>query len=400
MFDTAIAFLGEAGTTLLLLLGMLAVLGFRRPISVRDSIYVERSPEQVFSLIDFNSAEQGWHRGKVHVKLVDPSSRTYRFTYSSASGAAHSAQADFALLDHQPPHLIVAERRGLSSGVTANQLLGITARCQTEAGGSRVSLQYDWGPRTILAQLLARLELGGSLRRIKSFAETGKVDETHERRLSLLMAFVTAAVTLIGFGFFFGWTAAAILVFVVAVHEFGHLLAFRLIGQPWGRVIFIPFLGAIAMPRLPYRNQWEHAFSALMGPGFSVILLAPALFMPDGVQEVAHPLIYVTAALNGLNLLPALPLDGGHALRAIVESFKPGATKFAMAACAALIAGAAIILHLPILFAVALLTLFSSRQTPVDSLPAMTLAQNLVILTVYLGLAVLYSAFLWQLNAG
>jgi hypothetical protein len=71
-----------------------------------------------------------------------------------------------------------------------------------------------------------------------------------------------------------------------------------------------------------------------------------------------------------------------------------------MAACAALIAGAAIILHLPILFAVALLTLFSSRQTPVDSLPAMTLAQNLVILTVYLGLAVLYSAFLWQLNAG
>jgi len=254
--------------------------------------------------------------------------------------------------------------------------------------------------RELLAQLLARLELGGSLRRIKSVAETGKVDETHERRLSYLVAFVTAAVTLIGFGWFFGWIAAAILVFVVAVHEFGHLLAFRMIGQPWGRVIFIPFLGAIAMPRLPYRNQCEHAFSAIMGPGFSLILLLPALFLPEGLHDFATPLIYTTAALNGLNLLPALPLDGGHALRAIVESLKPGATKWVMAVCAALIAAAAILLHLPILFAVALLTLFSSRQPLGGNLPAMSLAESLLMLSTYLGLAVLYGSFLWKLNAG
>jgi Zn-dependent protease len=379
---------------------MLAVLGFRRPISVRDSIHVTRSPAQVFSLLDFNTPEQGWHRAKVNVRLIDPASRTYRFTYTTPSSVPHTSQADFALLQYQPPNLIVAERRGLPSGVTANQLLGITARCQDEAGGSRISLQYEWGPRTILAQLLARLELGGSLRRIKSFAETGKVDDTHERRLSLLVAFVTAAVTSIGFGWFFGWIAAAILLFVVAVHEFGHLLAFRLIGQPWGRVIFIPFLGAIAMPRLPYRNQREHAFSALMGPGFSILLLLPMLLIPDASQELAKPFIYVTAALNGLNLLPALPLDGGHALRAIVESLKPGATKLVMAACAALIAGAAILLHLPILFAVALLTLFSTRQPLGGNLPAMRFPESSGMLAAYLSLAAFYGATLWNLNMG
>jgi len=384
-----------------LLLGMLALLGFRRPISVRDSIFVARSPAQVFSLLDFNTPEQGWHRAKVNVKLVDSSSHTYRFTYNTTtSGAPHSSQADFALRQYQPPHLIVAERRGLPPGVTANQLLGITARCQDEAGGSRVSLQYDWGPRTILAQLLARLELGGSLRRIKSFAETGQVDDTHERRLSLLVAFVTAAATLAGFGLFFGWIAAAILVFVVAIHEFGHLLAFRMIGQPWGRIIFIPFLGAIAMPRLPYRNQCEYAFSALMGPAFSVILLLPLLFLPDASQEFARVIVFVTAALNGLNLLPALPLDGGHALRAIVESLKPDAAKLVMAACAALIAGAAILLHLPILFAVALLTLFSSRQLLGSRLSAMNLAESATVFVAYLGLGLIYGGFLWKLNVG
>jgi Zn-dependent protease len=203
---------------------------------------------------------------------------------------------------------------------------------------------------------------------------------------------------LIGFGWFFGWVAAALLLFVVAIHEFGHLLAFRLIGQPWGRVIFIPFLGAIAMPRLPYRDQREHAFSALMGPGFSVILLLPSLFMSEAWQELAKPLLYCTAALNGLNLLPALPLDGGHALRAIVESVKPGAMQMVMAACAAVIAGAAIVLHLPILFAVALLTLFSSRQPVGGGLSAMNLAESLVMLTAYLGLAALYCAVLFKLN--
>jgi membrane-associated protease RseP (regulator of RpoE activity) len=137
-----------------------------------------------------------------------------------------------------------------------------------------------------------------------------------------------------------------------------------------------------------------------MGPGLSVILLLPALFVSEGLQDFAAALTYVTAALNGINLLPALPLDGGHALRAMVESLKPGATQWVLALCAALIAGAAIILHLPILFAVALLTLFSSRQAPVDNLPAMSLAQAVAMLAAYLGLAALYGAVLWQLNAG
>ena len=44
-------------------------------------------------------------------------------------------------------------------------------------------------------------------------------------------------------------------------------------------MIFLPFLGALAMPRLPYETQAQAVFSALMGPGFS-LLLAFAITLP------------------------------------------------------------------------------------------------------------------------
>jgi Zn-dependent protease len=86
-------------------------------------------------------------------------------------------------------------------------------------------------------------------------------------------------------------------------------------------MIFLPFLGALAMPRLPYETQAQAVFSALMGPGFS-LLLAFALSLPF-VLGVTLPAWLVTAGvvvigLNLFNLLPVEPLDGGVALRSIL----------------------------------------------------------------------------------
>ncbi|MEP6826885.1 MAG: hypothetical protein ABJA10_02295, partial [Aestuariivirga sp.] len=123
----------------------------------------------------------------------------------------------------------------------------------------------------------------------------------------------------IGFGP--GMVAAAIVVLVLFVHEFGHILAFRLIGQPWGRIVFLPFLGAIAVPRLRYETQAQSVFSALMGPGFSIALLIICSF-GVGLQPLAALLLGViglaTAGINLFNLLPIEPLDGGVALRPIL----------------------------------------------------------------------------------
>jgi Zn-dependent protease len=85
-------------------------------------------------------------------------------------------------------------------------------------------------------------------------------------------------------------------------------------------MMFLPFLGAIALPRLPFETQSQAVFAALMGPGFSTILAiicaAPALW---GGQ--IHPLVVflglLTVGINLFNMVPAEPLDGGIALRTI-----------------------------------------------------------------------------------
>jgi Zn-dependent protease len=263
------------------------------------------------------------------------------------------------VIERSPPNHLMAIRHGLGRRVT-NQLLKLDASVADMPGGSRLTLQYDWGPRSLLAQILARMDLRASLDRIKSVAETGKVDHTRESRLAILVAIATGAISVIAFGLFLGWYSAALLIVVLSVHEFGHLVAFRMIGQPWGRILFIPFLGALAVPRLPFRNEREHAFAALMGPGFSLLLLAAGFIM--GFMGVPHAsqLIFVTALINGLNLLPVLPLDGGHAAQSILQSFFPRNIRSGLTICAILIAAASFFTMQPILLAVALIAAFGA----------------------------------------
>jgi hypothetical protein len=117
-------------------------------------------------------------------------------------------------------------------------------RLAPEGEGTRLSLIYEWGPRPLLAQLLARTDLWGSVYRIKGLAETGASDFRTDALISVAVAVITGFVSLATFVFAFGWLIAPLLVAALLVHEFGHLLAYRLIGQPWGRLIFLPFLWA------------------------------------------------------------------------------------------------------------------------------------------------------------
>jgi Zn-dependent protease len=173
----------------------------------------------------------------------------------------------------------------------------------------------------LLAQLLARADLWGSVYRIKGMAETGVPDFRTDTLITAGVALATGAVTLATFAFAFGAGIAAILVGALLVHEFGHLLAYRLIGQPWGRMVFLPFLGAVAVPRIGFTTQAQLVFAALMGPGFSVlipVLVAMHVLLSLPGQELAIAMGIVSVALNLFNLLPVEPLDGGLALRSIM----------------------------------------------------------------------------------
>ena len=87
------------------------------------------------------------------------------------------------------------------------------------------------------------------------------------------------------------------------------------------------------MPRLPYETQAQAVFSALMGPGFS-LLLAFAITLPV-LLEIALPAWLVTAGvvvigLNLFNLLPVEPLDGGVALRSVLAKLMGPSARFGL----------------------------------------------------------------------
>jgi Zn-dependent protease len=134
---------------------------------------------------------------------------------------------------------------------------------------------------------------------------------------------------------------ALLMVGALFVHEFGHLLAYRLIGQPWGRMLFLPFLGAIAVPRLGFTTQGQSVFSALMGPAFSVVVpVICALAIWGGAEasrDVWVMVGLVVAALNLFNLLPVEPLDGGVVLRSVFGRLLGPYARFGLMAVGGLI---------------------------------------------------------------
>ena len=156
---------------------------------------------------------------------------------------------------------------------------------------------------------------------------------------------ITGALTFASFFALFGFSAAAILVALLLLHELGHAAAFKWLGLPVKGIYFVPFFGAAAVSTGRYRNEAERGFAALIGPGLSIA--STALFL-SLAQETLSPLCIelalVSAFLNGFNLLPVLPLDGGHVAQALLSRLGTRAARIFH--IVALLLGAALALYL------------------------------------------------------
>ena len=178
------------------------------------------------------------------------------------------------------------------------------------------------------------------------------------------IAAVTGALTFMSFFALFGFSAAAILLGLLLIHELGHVAAFLWLGLPVKGIYFVPFFGAAAVSTERYRSEAERGFVALMGPGLS--LASTAIFL-SLAQETRDPLFtqltLTSAFLNGFNLLPVLPLDGGHVAQALLSRSGPKPARlFHMLA---LLSGAALALYFELYLLVALILLVAPlvRQT-------------------------------------
>lgn len=164
------------------------------------------------------------------------------------------------------------------------------------------------------------------MRRLAAWAETGQVPRgglVFEHPLSQVgFAVLSALLIWPLFGLTTaGFTAAALLTTVIAVHELGHVAAFRIVGHRSARMIFLPLLGGIAIGGRPYDKKFEVAFVALMGPGFSAFLVAAFMLaayeLGRGWNLLAVTIAGLLALFNLANLLPLWRFDGAQVLRQI-----------------------------------------------------------------------------------
>jgi Zn-dependent protease len=198
-----------------------------------------------------------------------------------------------------------------------------------EDGKVRVALsrtdRYRGAAFLIFRYFALRRELG----KLKRWAETGKYragglfeHPASQVGFALLSVFIMWPIFGLNFG---GFVLAMVLTTVVALHELGHMAAFRVMGHRKVRMIFVPLLGGIAIGGRPYDSRFEVAFVALMGAGFSAFLVPLAIAacnysIGEGWRfsaSVFATLAGIAALFNVANLVPVWKFDGGQVLRQI-----------------------------------------------------------------------------------
>src|SRR4051812_43960033 len=128
----------------------------------------------------------------------------------------------------------------------------------------------------------------------------------------------TMLVSVAAYAFIWGWPFAAGFVALLFVHESGHYLQLRREGVNPGRIVFIPFLGAVIGARSLGGNALAEARVGLAGPilgtlGAGVIAVAAIALDSDLLRALAFTGFF----LNLFNLAPVTPLDGGRAMAAM-----------------------------------------------------------------------------------
>lgn len=198
--------------------------------------------------------------------------------------------------------------------------------------GSRVTFEQTDNYRGLAFYLFRRMVLTRELASLN--------DHVEGRRSSGLLHFehpawqtVLVIVSTLLLWPFFSLTATGLmmsvfLTLVILLHELGHMVAYRAFGHPSVRMIFVPLLGGIAIGGRPYHSHFEVATCALMGAGFSALLVPILVAANQSLQDIPHPqamdgpalvFLVILGAFNLLNLLPTYRFDGGQVLRQVFE---------------------------------------------------------------------------------
>jgi len=136
--------------------------------------------------------------------------------------------------------------------------------------------------------------------------------------VKFLTTSATMLVSVAAYALIWGWKFGVGFVALLFVHELGHYVQLRREGVQPGRMLFIPFLGAVIGARSLGGNALAEARVGLAGPvlgSLGALAVAVAGFAAD--SDMLKALAFVGFFLNLFNLLPVVPLDGGRAMAAM-----------------------------------------------------------------------------------
>ena len=112
---------------------------------------------------------------------------------------------------------------------------------------------------------------------------------------------------------------AGMLLIVLFIHECGHYIFMKYFDYQNVKMFFIPLFGAAVSGRNYNVDGWQRIVVSLMGPlpgiGIGVVL---GIFGIVQDQQWAINAASLMVLLNGFNLVPALPLDGGWVMHALL----------------------------------------------------------------------------------
>ena len=116
-------------------------------------------------------------------------------------------------------------------------------------------------------------------------------------------------------------SVAAVILAAITFHEAGHALAMRRFGYRDVHIFFVPLLGAMTVGSPATTTVRDRLAVLLAGPvpglWLGVVLLA--IDQSYGPVQLLRMSALALLILNGLNLLPFTPLDGGRALESLTR---------------------------------------------------------------------------------